>query len=89
MCTTMNAHQDQEPSRIEISESHLNKLIAEIQSNSLTPQSKEIVVKVLVSFLWINRQLESKRLSIKKLLRLFFGSKTEKSKKDNNNASSG
>lgn len=79
----MNEHQDQEPSRIEISKGQLDKLITEIQTSSLTPQSKEIVVKMLVSFLWINRQLESKRLSIKKLLRLFFGSKTEKSKKDN------
>ncbi len=79
----MNKHHDQEPSRIEISESHLNKLITEIEASSLTPQSKEIVVKMLVSFFWISRQLESKRLSIKKLLRLFFGSKTEKSKKDN------
>lgn len=73
----MKKHHE-EPARIDLSESEFETLILEIKQSSLSEKSKDLVVRVLISFVWLSRQLESKRLSIKKLLRLFFGSKTEK-----------
>lgn len=75
----MTKHQDKdEPSRIEITEGDLQKMIEEIRQSLLADKTKGILIQVLVSFAWINRQLEYKRLSIEKLKRLFFGAKTEK-----------
>ncbi len=71
-------HQDKEPSRIEISEGDLQKLIEEIKASTLAEKSKELIISVLLSFLWLNQQLERKTISLKKLFRLLFGSKTEK-----------
>lgn len=82
----MNKQQEQVPSPLKVNPSEVENLIAEIKANSLSPQSRELMVKILVSFLWLSQQLAQKRLSIHKLLKLFFGSKTEKSKnKDDNN----
>lgn len=80
----MKQHKNEDPSRIELTEDELQTLISEIQGSSLSERSKNLVVSVLTSFLWMSRQLESKKLSIKKLLKLFFGSKTEKNKNPNN-----
>jgi hypothetical protein len=81
----MKKHHDDEPSRIDMSEGELSQLIAEIKASSLKDKSKDIIVSVLLSFLWLNQQLDRKTLSIKKLLRIFFGRKTEKSPKKNDN----
>jgi hypothetical protein len=78
----MKSNNDQEPSRIEMSEKELSDLIQEVNASSLSEKSKVLIVRVLSSFLWLNRQLERKTLSIKKLLRIFFGAKTEKVKKE-------
>ncbi len=71
---------NQDPSRIEMSKAELDELVEEVRLSSLNEKSKSIVINVLVSFLWLNHQLSAKTLSIKKLMRLFFGSKTEKTK---------
>ena len=78
----MDKHQRPEPSRIDMSEGDLEKLILEIRSSSLSDKSKDTIVKALLSFLWLTQELERKTLSIKKLLRIFFGKKTEKRPKD-------
>ncbi len=67
-----------EPSRIEMSEGELEELIREIRSTNLSEPTQEVLIKLLVGWRWLNLQLERKSLSIKKLLKLFFGSKTEK-----------
>jgi transposase len=65
-----------------MSEGELEKLILEIKASSLSEGSKETITKALLSFLWLTQELERKTLSIKKLLRIFFGNKTEKRPKD-------
>ena len=77
----MKKQEDEESSRIEMSETDLEQLLTEVKSSSLSERSKEVILKVLLSYLWINQQLEQKTLSVKKLMRAFFGPKTEKSKK--------
>ena len=72
-------HNDK-PSRIEMSEGEVERLIAELRASNLRGETQELLVKLLLGWVWLNQQLESKSLSIRKLLRLFFGSKTEKSK---------
>lgn len=78
----MGKHHEHEPSRVEMSEGELEKLIAEVQSSSLSESSKDLIVKVLLSFAWLSRELERKTLSIRKLLRIFFGRKSEKQSKE-------
>lgn len=76
----MNKHNhNDKPSRIEMSEGEMERLIAELKASNLRGETQELLVKLLLGWHWLNQQLESKSLSIKKLLRLFFGSKTEKS----------
>jgi transposase len=72
-----------EPSRIEMSEGDVSGLIEEIRSGKISVESQELLVKLLLGYVWISRQLEQKTLSLKKLLRLVFGAKTEKLKKSN------
>lgn len=73
-------HKDN-PSRIEMSEGDAERLILEIRTGKLSKESQELLVSMLLGWHWLSQQLVSKSLSIKKLLRLFFGSKTEKSKR--------
>jgi hypothetical protein len=72
---------DQEPQPIEISERELDQLVREIEESALAPKSKEILIRILLSFLWLQSQIERKTLTVRKLLRMFFGPKTEKSRK--------
>src|ERR1700747_988589 len=74
-------HRKDNPSRIEMSERDAERLIAEIRTGRLSSETQELLVSILLGWHWLNQQLESKSLSIKKLLRLFFCSKTEKSKR--------
>lgn len=81
----MDKHQHKDkPSRIEMSEGEVERLIAELKASNLRGETQELLVKLLLGWRWLNEQLESKTLSIRKLLRLFFGSKTEKTPKPKN-----
>lgn len=78
----MDKHRHKDtPSRIEMSEGEAERLITEIRTGKISGETQELLINVLLGFHWLSQQLERKSLSIKKLLRLFFGSKTEKSKK--------
>lgn len=59
----------------------MEQLILELKASNLRGETQELLIKLLLGWRWLNEQLESKALSIKKLLRLFFGSKTEKTPK--------
>ena len=83
----MKKHHD--PSRIEMSEREAESLITEIRKSDLKPETQELLVKIILGWGWLSQQLESKTLSIKKLLRLFFGSKTEKAEKPRDKDESG
>lgn len=73
-------HDDDNPSRIEMSAGEIERLIAEIRTGKISSDTQELLVRFLLGWRWLNQQLENKTLSIKKLLNLLFGSKTEKSK---------
>ena len=77
----MKQRHETEPTCIELKQDELDQLITEIKKSSLSEKSKDLVVKALSSFAWLTLQLEKNSLSLKKLKRLFFGSKTEKEKK--------
>ncbi len=61
-----------------MSQDQLTRLIGEVRTGKLSLESQDIVIKLLVGYVWLNQQLKAKKLSIKKMLRIFFGSKTEK-----------
>lgn len=77
----MKQRHETEPTCIDLKQDELGQLITEIKNSSLSEKSKDLVVKALSSFAWLTLQLEKNSLSVKKLKRLFFGSKTEKAKK--------
>jgi transposase len=79
----MKKHHEPEPSRIDISEGEAENLITEIRQSNLKAETQELVVRVILGWGWLSRSLEQKKLSIKKLLRIFFGFKTEKTKPKN------
>lgn len=74
-------HDDKNPSRIEMSEGDTERLITEIRTGKISSDTQELLIRLLLGWSWINKQLENKTLSIKKLLNLIFGPKTEKAKK--------
>ena len=70
-----------EPQQIHLTEQQVNELQEKIKTNSLTAEDQDLLVKSLKGIIWLNKMLQAKKLSIRKLSRLF-GFKTEKDKKD-------
>ncbi|MCK5486264.1 MAG: IS66 family transposase [Desulfobacterales bacterium] len=70
-----------EPKRVELSQEEIEKLQAKIQGTNLSDKDQELLVKMLQGFVWLNKMLDAKKLSMRKLARLF-GFKTEKKKRD-------
>ena len=81
MKNTSKKRKHNNPSSIEMTEKELLEVIKAVESSSLDKNSQEIVVNILLSYRWLNSQLEKGRLSIAKLKKLFFGSSSEKKDK--------
>lgn len=71
-----------EPRQVDISKEEIVNLQERIQKNKLSETDQEMLVKILQGFLWLNSALAAKKMSMRKLARLF-GFKTEKKKKNN------
>lgn len=71
----------QEPKKVDLTEDEVKSLQNKIKNNQLSDKEQELLVNVLQSFIWLNKMIAAKKLSIRKLLRLF-GVKTEKDKKN-------
>jgi hypothetical protein len=70
------------PEKIDLTDEKLDQLIADINANSLSEENKKIVIGVLQFCKWLQLQLMSAAITIKKLSKLF-GFKSEKSDKNN------
>jgi transposase len=73
----------QEPKKVDLTEDDVKSLQDKIKNNQLSANEQELLVNVLQSFIWLNKMIAAKKLSIRRLLRLF-GAKTEKSQKNKN-----
>ena len=69
-----------EPEKIDLSEEEIEDLKKRLDEGKLSQEETELLKNVLKGFVWLNKMLQAKKLSIKKLSRLF-GVKTEKDKK--------
>jgi transposase len=65
------------PGRLELSETQVEELQEKLINNTLSESDRTILLKSLQSMIWLYKMLEHKKMSIKKLVRLF-GFKTEK-----------
>lgn len=69
-----------EPERVDLSEDEINNLQTQIQKSNLSKDNQDLLIKMVQGFVWLNRMLSAKKLSMRKLMRLF-GFKTEKKSK--------
>ena len=60
-----------------LSQEEINELEAKIKGSKLDDASKDLIVKSLKGMIWLSKMLEAKKLSMRKLSKLF-GFKTEK-----------
>lgn len=74
----MKDKNSKEPKRVDLSESEIEDLKKQIKGSGLAEDKQELLINVLQGFVWLNKMLEAKKLSIRKLSKLF-GFKTEKS----------
>ena len=65
------------PKRIDLSPNETNALIERVKRRSLADADYEILLGIIQMVLTLHRALQEKRQSISRLLRLFFGAKTE------------
>jgi len=70
-----------EPDCIELTEDQVASIKNKITASNLDAATQELVIKSMQGMIWLNKMLAAKKLSIKKLARLF-GFKTEKKKSD-------
>lgn len=70
-----------EPERVDLSQEEIQSLQDKIQQNNLSQKDQELLVKMLQGFVWLNKMLDAKKLSMRKIARLF-GFKTEKKTRD-------
>ncbi len=80
----MKKNKKAEPQRVQLSPGEIADLQSKIHQTNLSEKDQELLVKVLQGMVWLNKMLDTKKLSMRKLARLF-GFKTEKKKKDKNN----
>jgi transposase len=66
-----------EPNPVSLSQDEINKLELSIKVSNLDEASKDLIIKSLKGMIWLSKMLEAKKLSMRKLARLF-GSKSEK-----------
>jgi transposase len=73
-----------EPGNIKLTEDQVKDLQERLRQNKLSDEERELLSKVLQGFVWLNKMLEAKKLSMRKLSKLF-GFKTEKSQESPQN----
>ena len=66
------------PNVVTLSEEEFDQLIKQVKSCSLDEKTKDLIIGVLRSFLWISLRYQNQKTSISKLLAKIFGPKTEK-----------
>lgn len=66
-----------EPEKVSLSQEEINELEAKIKGSNLDDASKDLIMNSLKGMIWLSKMLEAKKLSMRKLSKLF-GFKTEK-----------
>jgi transposase len=69
------------PERIELSPEQMQTFMERVESHSLQEQDYTLILGMAQTILFLSRIIEEKRGSIRRLLRMLFGPKTESSKK--------
>ena len=73
------------PDKVILSEDQVDDLKAKILGNKLNDNEKDLLIKVLQGFVWLSKMLEAKKLSMRKLAKLFgFSSEKNKFEDDKN-----
>ena len=75
------------PEKIDLTAEEANKLIAHINANCLSEDEKKVVAGVIHFCLWLQVKLSEAKITIRKLSK-FFGVRSEKRTKKENNPSS-
>lgn len=66
------------PAPIEIDTQELSDLKKKVGDSNLSEKDRDILQRVITSFIFISRILEAKKTSLKRLRKILFGSKSEK-----------
>jgi transposase len=72
------------PERIELSDEQIRQLEENLRTNNLSSSDQELILKLIKWARWVDSALKLKGLSLKRLRRIIFGSKTEKPASDKN-----
>ena len=77
----MKKKDEKTPGRIDLSEEQVRDLQKKLETGELNEGDRELLLKALNAMVWLSRMVQAKKLSLRKLLRIF-GGKTEKKNKD-------
>jgi len=69
--------QKEKPEIIDLPAERFDKIKIQLIENSLLDEDKKIILSILTAYAWLYRQLQSKKLSMRRL-KNFFGFSTEK-----------
>jgi transposase len=68
------------PEMIERTSEQIDELLARVERNALQPDDCETIKLIIFAFLYLKQAYEDKKTSIKRLLQMIFGSRSEKTK---------
>ena len=69
-----------EPQRIELSQEERESLLQRLENRELQDSDYQLIAAMVETIDFLSRALEQKNISIKRLRRMIFGAKTEKTK---------
>lgn len=72
------------PKQINLDIKEVEALLKRVKNNSLQDGDYEIIKSMVDTFIYLNQAVDNKTTSIKRLLKMLFGAKTEKSKNKSN-----
>ena len=72
------------PKQINLDIEKVEEVLERVKNNSLQDGDYEIIKSMIDTVIYLNQALDNKNTSIKRLLKMLFGSKTEKSKNKSN-----
>jgi len=75
--------EDEKPKVKELAEEELDALYRRIEANKLTKEDADLIKNTIKFSLWIQRKFKEAGITLSKLKKLLFGSKSEKSDKKN------
>jgi len=76
----MKKKKSTEPEQVNLTEDQIKDLQAKIKLNKLSIEEQDLLIKSLQGIVWLNKMLQAKKMSMRRLMRLF-GFKSEKQPK--------